>query len=61
MDKFQSNTWEEWNTSNKILSIQCKVCGKLVKHFFINRRWGLENNLIIDVECVKCHSVKRAN
>jgi len=32
MDKFQSNTWEEWNTSNKILSIQCKVCGITTLH-----------------------------
>jgi endogenous inhibitor of DNA gyrase (YacG/DUF329 family) len=56
MDKFQSDVWEEWNTSKKILSIQCQDCGKMVKHFFINRRRGFENRLIINVKCAECYS-----
>lgn len=59
MDKFQSNVWEEWDMSDKILSIQCRVCGKMVKRFFINRRRNSENALIIDVACNKCHGARK--
>jgi hypothetical protein len=56
--KFELDVWNEFDLSNRILSIQCGKCGKMTKNAFIRRRKTPMGSLVIDVECSKCRTLK---